>query len=141
MNKVDKRIVSFIKKHHVLTLATSIDNNPWCANMFYAYLEEENMFVFTSDGETKHAADATINNKVAASIVLETKVVGKLQGLQIRGTIRRIGEDEKLPKRGYINRFPYAAMTKLNLWIIEPTLLKMTDNTLGFGKKLYWEQD
>ncbi len=37
MNKPDKKITEFILKHHVLTLATSADNSPWCANCFYVY--------------------------------------------------------------------------------------------------------
>ncbi len=29
-------------------------------------------------------------------------------------------------------------MPGLRLWSITPTFLKLTDNTLGFGKKLIW---
>jgi uncharacterized protein YhbP (UPF0306 family) len=58
MNKLEKRIIDFIKEHHVLTMATSKNNQPYCANCFYAYLEDENAFVFTSDMDTKHIKDA-----------------------------------------------------------------------------------
>ena len=37
----DSRIVRFIKKHHVLTLATSFNEETWCASCFYSYLEDE----------------------------------------------------------------------------------------------------
>ncbi|PIV62765.1 MAG: hypothetical protein COS14_01630, partial [Bacteroidetes bacterium CG02_land_8_20_14_3_00_31_25] len=47
--KPEKRIVDFIKKHHVLTLATKSENELWCANCFYVYDEEENSLIFTSD--------------------------------------------------------------------------------------------
>jgi hypothetical protein len=50
----DKKIIEFIKKHHVLTLATAEENQPWCSNCFYAYLEKENLFCFTSDEHTRH---------------------------------------------------------------------------------------
>jgi len=46
---IDKRIIRFFRKHHVLTIATSNENEPWCASCFYVYLEEENAVVFTSD--------------------------------------------------------------------------------------------
>ena len=82
MNIPEKRIVEFIHQHHVLTLATSVDNIPWCANCFYIYLEEENCFVFTSDDKTKHVQDVLINSMVAGSVVLETNTVGKIQGIQ-----------------------------------------------------------
>jgi uncharacterized protein YhbP (UPF0306 family) len=40
----------------------------------------------------------------------------------------------------YIKRFPYAAVAPLNIWVIEPDFMKLTDNTLGFGKKLIWNR-
>jgi uncharacterized protein YhbP (UPF0306 family) len=141
MSALDPRIVKFIRRHHVLTLATCAAEQPWCANMFYAYIEWENLFVFTSDEGTRHVVEARANRQVAASIVLETRVVGRLQGLQITGTMRLPGEGEAQAVRtAYLKRFPYAAVADLTLWVLEPISLKFTDNTLGFGKKLRWER-
>lgn len=136
----DKRIVDFINKHHVLTLATSKDNKPWCANCFYVYLKEENCFVFTSDYETKHIEDVMEQDIVAGSVVLETHVVGKIQGIQFRGKIFR-PENELLKKvkKAYLKKFPVAMLMETTLWVVRLTHVKMTDNRLGFGKKLVWE--
>ena len=140
-NRIDDRIVRFLKKHHVLTLATSVDNHPYCANLFYAWLEEEQAFVFTSSLTTKHATDALAQDEVAGSVVLESRTVGKLQGVQIRGRMYRPEGDLKAKaRRRYLKRFPYAAVVDLELWVLEATWMKMTDNTLGFGKKLIWER-
>jgi uncharacterized protein len=138
---VDKRIVSFLKKHHVLTLATSVDNKPYCANCFYAYLEAENCLVFTSDVETKHVTDALNNSMVAGSVVLETRIVGKIQGLQFCGEMQR-AEGELLSRASavYLKRFPYAALMKTTLWVVHFSFLKFTDNNLGFGKKITWNK-
>ncbi len=73
-NKLDNKVVRFIKQHHVLTLATSKDNKSYCANCFYVYVEDENILVFTSDMDTKHAQDAIEQNYVSGSIVLETNI-------------------------------------------------------------------
>ena len=133
---VDKRIVDFIKRHHVLTLATvSSEGEPYCAACFYAYDKERNRLIFTSDDSTRHAQQILENNKVAVGITLETRIVGKVQGAQICGTAQR-GDDTD--KRSYIKRFPYAAVAPLNIWAVETTFIKLTDNTLGFGKKLIW---
>jgi uncharacterized protein YhbP (UPF0306 family) len=75
------------------------------------------------------------NSKVAIGITLETRIVGKVQGAQICGTAKR-GDDKD--KATYIKRFPYAAVAPLNIWTVEPSFIKLTDNTLGFGKKLIW---
>jgi uncharacterized protein len=139
---MDKRIISFLKKHHVLTLATSYKGQPWVANCFYALTGEEGKLVFTSDRTTKHIRDLEEGNTVAASIVLETSVVGKIQGIQLRGNLREPeGEEMKSARKAYLSRFPYAALMETTLWVLEPEYVKMTDNRLGFGTKLVWERD
>jgi uncharacterized protein YhbP (UPF0306 family) len=141
MKNPEKRIVEFIKEHHVLTLATSLENNPWCANCFYIYLEDENCFVFTTDDQTKHAQDVSDNPKVAGSIVLETNTVGKIQGIQFRGIMERPEKDlASKAKKAYLKRFPFAVLMKTSLWVLQLNTIKMTDNRLGFGKKLIWEK-
>ena len=133
---VDKRIVDFIKRHHVLNLATvSGSGEPYCAACFYAYDKERNRLIFTSDDSTRHAQEMLQNKRVACAITLETRIVGKVQGAQICGTAERGDEKDKMV---YIKRFPYAAVAPLNIWAVEPTFIKLTDNTLGFGKKLIW---
>jgi uncharacterized protein len=141
MEKPEKRIADFIEKHHVLTLATSSENQPWCANCFYAYLEDENMLVFTSDEDTRHVAEVSLNQVVAGSIVLETSVVGKIQGIQFAGIMEKpTGELAKKVNLAYLKRFPFAALMNTSLWVIKLNYIKMTDNRLGFGKKLIWER-
>lgn len=46
---MDKRIVEFIKEHHLLTLATSENNTPYCCNVFYIYNKENNSLIFSSE--------------------------------------------------------------------------------------------
>ena len=141
MSLPDKRIVDFIRKHHVLTMATSAEGLPWCAHCFYAYMPERNWLVFTSDDNTKHVSDAEKNPEVAGGIVLETSVIGKIQGIQFRGIMRRLSESEaKSVHLAYLKRFPFAALMDTSLWVLELTYLKMTDNRLGFGRKLIWEK-
>lgn len=142
MHEIDNRIVKFISKHHVLTLATSKNNIPYCANCFYVYYEEKNVLVFTTDHVTKHAQDATLQNTVAGSIVLETNVVGKIQGVQFQGKMYEPQEELlKKVKARYLKRFPVAMLMKTHLWVVELSFLKFTDNRLGFGKKLIWGKE
>lgn len=138
---LDERAVRFLGAHHVLTLATAVNDRPYCANMFYAWMKEEGMFVFTSAADTRHIADVLSNRQVAGSVVLETKVVGNVQGIQFLGEMfRPEGELLERAKKRYLRRFPYAAAMGLELWVIEVNYLKMTDNRLGFGKKIIWKK-
>ncbi len=132
------RIAAFIKRHHVMTLATvATDARPWCAHVFYAWMGDR--FVFTTDIATRHGSEMVSGGRVAAGIALETRIVGRVQGLQIEGEVRRVEASEfEKARKIYLKRFPYAAVVELQLWLLEPTLMKLTDNTLGFGKKLIW---
>ena len=132
---INERFVRFLRRHHVLTLATVAEGVPYCSNAFYCYDKERNLLVFTSDPATRHAQEMERNPRVAASVVLETKIVGRVQGLQLCGTAARADETAR---RAYLKRFPYAALAALTLWAIRPDYMKLTDNTLGFGKKLIW---
>jgi uncharacterized protein YhbP (UPF0306 family) len=142
MSVLDTRIIEFINEHHVLTMATSVDDEPWCANCFYVYLEDENMFVFTSDFDTKHIKDTAHNIFLAGSIVLETSIIGKIQGIQWQGIISQLHGDllDKAKKR-YTKKFPVAMLMKTTLWGVDLNQIKFTDNRLGFGKKLIWKKD
>lgn len=91
---IDRRITDFIARHHVLTLSTVADGMPHCCNLFYAYDPQRNLFAVTSSDETLHARQARQNPRIAASVVLETRVVGKVQGLQIRGTMMPAGSGD-----------------------------------------------
>ncbi len=139
MRVVDQKIERFIAKHHVLTLATAtVQGEPYCCNCFYAYDAESAAFIFTTDTATHHGQMMLQNNCVAASIVLETRTVGKVQGLQITGRVTRAKEGDRLT---YIKAFPYTAVADLSLWRVEAEMMKLTDNTLGFGKKLIWQRE
>jgi uncharacterized protein YhbP (UPF0306 family) len=136
---VDSRVIKFFRRHHVLTICTTVENEPWCANCFYVYLEEENALVFTTEGDTRHGKEFVENPLVAGSVVLETMVIGKIRGIQFQGTVSE-PEGEMLSKArwAYLKRFPVAVLMDTRLWVVRLLFIKMTDNRLRFGRKLVW---
>ena len=138
---IDQQIIHFLNEHHLLTLATSQNNKPYCCNLFYVYDQVSNQLIFSTETKTKHAQDFITNTNVAASVALETKNVSKIQGVQLLGTIQELkGERLKIAKEQYIKAFSYAASMDLHLWVMPLNFIKMTHNKLGFGKKLIWEK-
>jgi uncharacterized protein YhbP (UPF0306 family) len=138
---VDKRMVNFFKKHHVLTIATTAGNEPWCASCFYVYLEKENTLVFTTDPGTRHGQEFLKNPAVAGTVALETMITGKIRGIQFTGIISEPEDDLAVrAKCAYLKRFPVAMLMDTHLWTVRLTYIKYTDNRLGFGKKLIWEK-
>ncbi len=141
MKPIDKRILKFISKHHIFTLATSEDNKPYCCTCFYKYLEEKNLFVFTSEYNTKHIGQFIKQPMVAGSIALETAIIGKIRGLQFTGKMTELKDQElKASRKAYLLKFPYAKpfLKDTPFWGITPDFFKLTDNRLGFGTKLIW---
>jgi uncharacterized protein len=105
-------------------------------------MEEENSLVFTSDYSSKHIQQASHNIYVAGSIVLETDIVGKIQGIQFQGIISEPKDDILVKARNqYLKKFPVAMLIKTTLWIVDLTFIKFTDNSLGFGKTITWEKE
>lgn len=136
---IDRRIIRFFRRHHVLTIATSVNNEPWCANCFYVYLKDENALIFTTDKNTRHGQEFIKNPMVSGSVVLEIRIVGKIRGIQFQGTVSEPeGKLLEASNRAYLRRFPVAILMETHLWIVHLTHIKMTDNRLGFGKKIIW---
>ena len=148
---MDRKIVEFLRGHHVATLATSISSItsdiavtvPWVAHCFYVLLEDEASLVFTSDVDTRHGKEMLENQVVAVGVALETKTVGKIRGVQIEGNARQLDTKTdfyKKAKTAYLKAFPYAVLMKTTLWAVDIQTAKLTDNRLGFGKKITWQR-
>jgi uncharacterized protein YhbP (UPF0306 family) len=141
---MEQRMIRFLQKHHVLTLSTSSELGGWTAHCFYAWVPGREAFVFTTDPETRHGGEMLANPGVSGGIVLETKVIGLIRGIQFTGRSFPCHEDDAeytSVRNAYLKRFPFAMAAKLDLWILYPDRIKMTDNRLGFGKKLEWVRE
>ncbi|MBN2870738.1 MAG: hypothetical protein JXK04_07265 [Campylobacterales bacterium] len=132
-----EKIGAFIERHHLLSLATS-GERLWCCSMFYAFDPEAVAFIVASDETTEHMRNVRGNDAVAGTVALETKQVGKIQGIQFAGHLRKTEKRENFEL--YYRKFPYARVMNPTLWKITLDEIKMTDNTLGFGKKLTWKR-
>jgi hypothetical protein len=132
-----KKIESFMGKHHLLSLATH-GERLWCCSMFYAYDSQTVSFIVASDETTEHMNNVAQNLHVAGTVALETKAVGKIHGIQFAGEMKKCSDGLK---KLYFEAFPYARVMNPTLWAIRLDEVKMTDNTLGFGKKITWKRE
>lgn len=127
-----KKLIEFIKEHHLLTLCTCKKNIPYSANCFYAFSEKEMRFIIASDEKTDHIKNLQINPNFSGTIALETKEVGKIRGIQFRGTMQNASKKEKTL---YLKTYPYAVALNPTIWSLHVDYIKFTDNRLGFGQK------
>lgn len=132
-----EKIVLFLDEHHVLSLATTDLKDLSVCSLFYAYSKDKNTFIVASSDETTHIEHIKQDSHVAGNILLETKTIGKIQGVQFKAVMHSL-EDEEL-KKLYFKTFPYALALTPKLWQMKVHYFKMTDNKFGFGKKIIWK--
>jgi len=137
MNQDLEKIASFIEEHHVMSLATTFAEEISVCSLFYAYEASTATFVVASSQETTHITHILQNSQVAGNILLETKKIGEIKGVQFRGEFTKL--DDASLKLLYFNSFPYALAMRPTLWKISVNFFKLTDNSLGFRNKLIWK--
>lgn len=135
-------ISRWLNKQHVLTYCVGSHSDLWCANAFYLFDDKSMTFYLLSDTHTRHGELIGQQAHVAGTINGQPKTVALIRGVQFRGEIKLVEEGEADSIRSlYYKRFPVARMMSAPVWEIRLDEIKMTDNTLGFGKKLHWLRD
>ncbi|HEN3568346.1 TPA: YhbP family protein [Yersinia enterocolitica] len=134
-------ITRFLRQQHVLTLCAGSGMDMWCANCFYVFDEAKMALYLMTEKHTRHGELMLINPQVVGTIATQPRTVALIKGIQYRGEITELKDDaEHLARQHYCRRFPVAKVACAPLWQLNLLEIKMTNNTLGFGKKLYWSR-
>ena len=137
----DRRIIAFFEGSSNMTLATSFENVPYCAHCFYAFDAKKGILVFKSAPDTNHIRQAVMNPMVAGTIAPDKLVKSAIRGIQFTGRFTAPeGEQLADAKKIYYGKYPFAKVIAGSCFTVELAALKMTDNTLGFGKKIEWKR-
>ena len=135
---MDERIVKFFKKMHLASVcAIDDDGQPYAFSAFYAFDELNFTLLLASCDESSHVKFLKNSKLVAGTVALDTKIVGKIEGVQFQGVMREASESGR---EIYFKRFFYAKAMDPKIWSISLEKVKFTSNTLGFGKKIFWQK-
>lgn len=141
MRPIPENILNFINKFNVLSVCGTEGDKSWSANSFYVFDPEEARFIVVSHKESRHMGMILKNPYVSGTIAQQTESVIKIQGIQYSGIMKELIKPEsKRAFKIFYTRFPYARLIRSPIWAIMVDYIKFTDNTLGFGKKTYWER-
>jgi len=115
------------------------ENDPYCFSCFYAFDPEEGSIYFKSSPDTLHAKMMKENHFVAGTIQMDKLNKLMIKGVQFRGVA--MSPEHPLARNGnskYYRKFPMALAMPGEVWTLRLSHIKMTDNTLSFGKKIEW---
>lgn len=146
-----ERIRAFLAQHTTLNLATvGEDGSPAAAAVFYAADDALNLY-FLSEERTEHGRNLIRRGMAAGTIQADGQDWRALRGLQLRGQARIANADELAHAVAtYGRRFAFVAgllagrsgpgvlagpLARARFWILQPTWLRLTDNTVRFGHK------
>ncbi|HMO32079.1 MAG TPA: pyridoxamine 5'-phosphate oxidase family protein [Lacibacter sp.] len=131
----------FLEEQTVLSMATSVNDKPYCASCYYAFVPGDNLLVFKSDEDTQHIEDALRNNQVAGTVLPDKLEKTKIRGIQFSGVFRKPeGSEKAKAERKYLSKYPVATLFRGTIWVIELSRIKFTDNALLKGRKILWER-
>ena len=139
-----ERVKKFINEHNTLTLATSNNNKPAAAAVFYTYVKDENLLLFVSSKKSEHIENCKEKPDCAATIQEDGLEWSKIKGVQIKGKL--ILAEEKYWEL-YFEKYPYIktdnelakALEKVNLYKLKINWVRLIDNAKGFGNREEYE--
>ena len=135
---MDERIVKFLKKMHLASLCVvDDDSQPYAFSAFYTFDEVKFNLLIASSSSSSHIKFLKNSKLVAGTVALDTKIVGKIEGVQFQGVMKEAEDNER---ELYFNKFFYAKAMNPEIWCISLEKVKFTSNTLGFGKKIGWQR-
>jgi uncharacterized protein len=139
---MNDRIIHFIQGQTVATICcVDEENYPYCFSCFYAFNEQKALLHFKSSAATHHVPIMQKNPVIAGAIQPDKLNKMAIKGIQFTGTILRADDPAcQDASSTYHKEYPFAYAVKGEVWTIQLGTVKMTDNTLTFGKKLTWKR-
>lgn len=136
-------MTEFIEGQRVATICcVDEENHPYCFSCFYAFDREKQLIYFKTSPQTRHASLLIQNPSVAGTIQPDKLNPLAIKGIQFTGRIVNANKELCQHAAGqYHTRYPFALTMPGEVYTIQPDFIKMTDNTLSFGKKITWQRN
>lgn len=135
---------TYLRNHNVLCLATSDDELPWVAPVFYAVWSCK--LVFLSAPHTLHCKNLSRNANVAASIQEDYRDWPEIKGFQLKGLVSAVSDTERSAAiAAYSEKFPVTgvdapaeianALDRVSWFSITVRQIYFIDNSKGLGHR------
>lgn len=149
--ELETTMVRFMDSFTTMTLACSLDDEPWAAPVYYARQGFD--LVFFSSPRSRHCSVYEKNPKAGASIHANSEGWRDIKGLQMEGTVQTVSSALALAKATatFVRRYPFVReflggspglaqeiadkMTRVGLYVFRPSSIRYLDNAAGFGTR------
>ncbi len=139
---MNERIIDFISTQKVATICcTDEENHPYCFSCFFAFDAAQQAVYFKTSAGTRHADLMLVHSAVAGTVQPDKLNPMAIKGLQFTGHVLSEGSWKDHASSVYHRKYPFALAMKGEIWMVKLDYIKMTDNTLAFGKKIIWESE
>ncbi len=139
---MNQSIVQFIEKQKSCTICCVDENGkPYCFSCFYVFNSEHGLLYFKSSSKSKHCGLLLKNPNVAGTILPGKLNVFAIKGIQFEGMV--LPSNHFLVEQAasyYHKKNPTALAVSGDIRIVKIYNIKMTDSTMGFGKKIMWSR-
>jgi len=137
---MDKRIIGFIGQQKTATVCClDEENNPCCFSVFFVFDEDKQRLYFKSSASSNHARYLLMNKRIAGTILPVRLNLLAIRGIQFTGFICN-ADPKHFATAAYHKKIPFALAMPGDVWAIQLETIKMTDNTIGMGKKILWNR-
>ncbi|MCX5861029.1 MAG: pyridoxamine 5'-phosphate oxidase family protein [Deltaproteobacteria bacterium] len=149
--ELETTVIRFMDSFTTMTLACSLDDQPWASPVYYARQGLD--LVFFSSPKSRHSEIYGQNPWAAASIHGECKGWKEIKGLQMEGRVQTITSPLALAKATatFLRRYTFVReflggsaalsqqiadkMTRVALYVFCPSSIRYLDNSADFGTR------
>ena len=140
---MNENIIQFIQQQTCATVScVDEQRRPYCFTCFYAFNSEEGLLYFKTAVDSHHSLLMKKNPFVAGTILPDKLNPLQVKGLQFEGIL--LDECHTLCRYAsgaYYRKHMMAIAIRGDIRVIQINSIKMTDSTMGFGKKITWQRD
>jgi uncharacterized protein YhbP (UPF0306 family) len=148
LEQFEAAVKSLLDSVPAMTLATSVDSQPWASDVYFAASGYE--LIFFSSPASRHSQNLVANSSCAATVHPSTASWREIRGLQMEGTAEPITAVDATAQAIliYSAKFPFARDLMANPFemgkkalnvkahLFRPARIHYLDNALGFGTRL-----
>lgn len=140
---MNETIIQFLQQQTCASICTVDETGkPYCFSCFYAFNETAGLIYFKSSANAHHTILMKNNPFVAGTVLPDKLNKISTRGIQFEAVV--LDTQQTLVKQSfaiYLKKHPLALAMPGDIWVLQINYIKMTDSTLGFGKKIIWHRE